>query len=219
MSPTPRHMALGVFVAAALALTSEPARAGVMAIGVEPFAGAVSLDPHLADYQWDAGTHPVWGLGLRADGPFLAAGARFWSTGATQDASLPGDILELDVGLRAAEAFGEVRIASVAGFRLGAAARGGVLRIAWSPDRLDVTGSGPDPVVVAFDPVHETIWGAGLAIRRGLPAGLDVAVGIDRSWFRLDTAHRRGAEIVNDRETFASWMTTLAVSRRIFSSP
>ena len=52
----------------------------------------------------------------------------------------------------------------------------------------------------------------GLELRGTLPQQLALAVQAEQSTFALDTAHRRGSEIVFDRERFYSWSFWLQVS-------
>jgi hypothetical protein len=204
----------GIALAGGVAFPAD-ALPGAPRLGIEPFGGVLALDPALDDYRWDAGPRPVGGITLRADAARLGGGARVWGTGTTQRAALLDESVALDVGLLAFDGFVEARLASIAGFDLGAAGRLGALRISWSPDRLAIDAGGGSPVSVAFDPIVETTWGAGLGVRRGIPGGFELSVGAERTWFRLDTAHRRGDEIVTERTTFANWLATVAVTRRL----
>jgi hypothetical protein len=182
-------------------------------VGIEPFAGAVALDAHLGDYEWETSPQAVWGAALRADFARFAAGLRFRSAGTAQRAAWPGEEHSLDVSLRSLEGFGTVRLASVAGVGLSAGGHVGRLRLGWSPDRLAIGEAGSEPLSIAFDPIMESLAGAGLEARRALPSGFELALTVDRTWFRLDTAHRRGDEIVEARETFGNWYFTASITR------
>lgn len=210
-----RTVALGLVLAAALP-TAVSARPGVP-LSLAPFAGAVSLDPHLSDFRWDTTVRPAWGLAGFASFGRVAPGLRFWRSSTTQATGIPGDDTSLDVSLTGFEATAAVRMVSVAGFRLLATGNAGVMRMAWSPSSLALQVGLAEPVTVDFAPVTEGIFGAGLTVRRELFAGFDLAVGAERSWFRLDTAHRRGNEIVEDRETFGNWAARVEVSRPILN--
>jgi hypothetical protein len=214
--PTVRPGALSGAALGALALTGAvaiPATALPVAVGIEPFAGAVALDAHLGDYEWDTSPRAVWGAALRADFTRFGAGARFRSAGTAQRAAWPGEERSLDVSLRSLEGFATVRLASVAGIGLSAGGHAGLLRLGWSPDRLTIDGAGSEPLAVRFDPITEGLAGAGLEARRALLSGFELAVTVDRTWFRLDTAHRRGDEIVEARETFGNWYLTASITR------
>jgi hypothetical protein len=38
---------------------------------------------------------------------------------------------------------------------------------------------------------------------------------VDHTWFQLDTAHRVGSEIVEDRETFGNWTARVELTHRV----
>ena len=206
---------LGLVLAAALP-TAASARPGA-SLSLAPFAGAISLDSRLADYRWDTAVRPAWGLAGFASLGRVAPGVRFWRSSTTQSTGIPGDDTALDVSLTGFEATAAVRMVSLAGFRLLATGSAGVMRMAWSPSSLALDVGLAEPVTVGFAPVTEGIFGAGLTVRRGLFAGFDLAVGAERSWFKLDTAHRRGTEIVEDRETFGNWAARVELSRPILN--
>ena len=48
-----------------------------------------------------------------------------------------------------------------------------------------------------------------------LVGGLEASVGVDRTWFRLDTTHRAGDEIVREREPFGNWTARVELTHRI----
>lgn len=210
-----RTAAVGLVLAAALP-TAASARPGVP-LSLAPFAGAVSLDSHLADFRWDTAVRPAWGLAGFASLGRVTPGVRFWRSSTTQSTGIPGDDTSLDVSLTGFEATAAVRMGSLAGFRLLATGNAGILRMAWSPSSLALEVGLAEAVAVEFAPVTEGIFGAGVTLRRELFAGFDLAVGAERSWFRLDTAHRRGNEIVEDRETFGNWAARVEVSRPILN--
>jgi hypothetical protein len=210
-----RTAALGIVLAAAVP-TAASARPGVP-LSLAPFAGAVALDSHLSDYRWNTAVQPAWGLAGYAALGRVTPGIRFWRSSTTQATGIPGDDTALDVALTGFEATAAVRMASYAGFRLLATGSAGLMRISWSPSSLSLDVGLAEPVTADFAPVTEGIFGAGLAVHRGLFAGFDLAVGAERSWFRLDTAHRRGNEIVEDRETFGNWAARVELSRPVLN--
>jgi hypothetical protein len=146
----------------------------------------------------------------------LAGGARVWRASTRQSTGIPGDDRALRVSLTGIEALGEARLFSVLGIRVLGTGAAGLLRLDWSPRELSIADGFAGDVVVEFEPVHEWTGAAGLALRRAIPLGLQVALGAVRSWFGLDTAHRRGAEIVEERELFGSWTGRVEITRRLF---
>jgi hypothetical protein len=84
--------------------------------------------------------------------------------------------------------------------------------MSWAPDRLTLaTGGGP--VTVDLVPVDTWIAGGGVALQRALLPRWTVDLQLDRRIFGLDTAHRSGAGIVNQRESFGDWSARLEVAR------
>lgn len=209
------------FVMAALATAgllgaAASARAETVALDAGPWIGVLALDPHLADYRWETEARTVWGVGAMASAQRLAGGLRVWRASTRQSTGIPGDDRQLRVGLTGVEAIGEARLLSFAGVRLLATGSAGLLRLDWSPRELLLDDGLGATTVVRFEPVHEASAGAGLALRRALPAGLQIALGAERTWFGLDTAHRRGSEIVEEREIFGSWTGRVEITRRWF---
>jgi hypothetical protein len=217
---SPSYVAAAKAALPAAVLALLPAAAGA-APGVDvvlaPFGGAVSLDSRLSDYRWDTDVRPAWGLAGFASLGRVEPGVRVWRASTAQGTGIPGDETALDVSLTGFEATAAVRLAGVAGFRLLGTGSAGLLRIGWSPSSLAIDAGGGGPITVRFDPVTEPVFGAGLAVRRGVGAGFELGVGLERSWFRLDTAHRAGTAIVEDRETFGNWTARLVLSRSILN--
>jgi hypothetical protein len=207
-----REAALAVWMLGA----ATPVAAESAAVDVGPWVGVLALDPHLADYRWETGVRTVWGAAAIASTRRFAAGARAWRTSTRQGTGIPGDDRALRVGLTGVEGIGEARLLSFADVRLLATASAGLLRLDWSPRELSLEDGLATAETVTFDPVHEASAGMGLALRRAVPFGFQVAVGAERTWFRMDTAHRRGAEIIEEREVFGSWTGRVEITRRLF---
>lgn len=204
-------------VAAALAVAcfawSRPAAAAAR-VSAGPWGGVLLLDPHLADYRWETDPRPVWGAAGIASAGRLAGGARIWRATTRQATGIPGDTRTFGVSLTGIEGTGEITLLSLAGFRMAATGSAGVIRFAWSPRQLTIDDAIlGEPVVVTADPIHEASFGAGVALRRPLPWGLEAAGSLTRIRFGLDTSHRRGAEIVEERETFGSWTARVEIAR------
>ncbi|MGH2570898.1 MAG: hypothetical protein ACRDGR_06715 [bacterium] len=216
----PRHRRLiarrPAAAAAALALSVAPAPAFGWSVSVAPSGGVLLLDPALENYRWDISARPLWGLAATASRGRAEAGFRVWRSGTTQATGIPGETFAPDVGLTVAEVIGGWSVARGAGIALLASASAGMLHLGWSPDRatLDPFGVG-SPVEVSFDPITEWTGGVGISARRGVAGGLGLALGVERSWFRLDTTHRAGDEIVGRRETFGQWIVRAELTHRV----
>ncbi len=88
------------------------------------------------------------------------------------------------------------------------------LQLGWSPDEVVVSPSGSgSEVTKRFAPVHEWTGGAGAAVERALPGPWRAGVQVERRVFGLDTAHRAGATVVMDRESFGEWSARLELAR------
>ena len=223
-NPTPNSPALRRF-ASACAVTAclgagipaDAAAEQLASVHVAPYGGAFALDSSLNDFRFDTNLAPLYGVHAFANVGRLAPGVRVWRSSSQQDTGIPGDDTQLDVSLTVVEATAAVRLAKIAGFRLLASGSAGTLSMSWTPAELEVDLGLAEPTVVEFSRVSETIWGAGVTVRRSVLAGFDVAVGADRTWFQLDTAHRRGNEIVTSRDTFGNWTARLELSRSLFA--
>jgi hypothetical protein len=199
----------------AFAVLGATAASAQTSVHIGPFAGTIALDSHLADYRWDTRARTVWGAAGRADaGPF-GAGARIWRASTRQSTGIPGEDVAPEVKLTATELLGEARLARLAGFRLIGMGSVGRLHLGYSPDRLALDDGAGGSIEVAFDPITEWTGGVGLGLRRTVPLGLEASIAVEHGWFRLDTAHRAGDEIVEDRETFGSWTGRVELTHRI----
>jgi hypothetical protein len=180
-----------------------------MEIGV--VVGGIALDPHLEDYRWD--TAPALQSGAHATvlrGRF-GAGARVWRSSTTQASGIPGEDTAPQVGMTGVEVTGQVRAGSVRGIELWGSLHGGRLFLGYDPESLtfDVGGS---PVTVVYEPIAEWDYGLGAALRGELGSHMALALQADLTSFSLDTAHRRGDEIVESRERFSTWNLRAQVS-------
>ena len=99
-----------------------------------------------------------------------------------------------------------MRAVSLVGVELSVLAHTGILHLGYDPDRLsyDPSGTGSQ-ITVEYKPITEWEFGGGIELRRELTGYMALAVQADTSTFALDTAHRRGGEIVEERERFLSW--------------
>lgn len=220
--PTPnssalRRLAGACGLAACFGAGAATAAAEQLSVNVAPYGGALALDSSLRDFRFETNTSPLYGLHAFVNFGRLVPGVRVWRSSSQQNTGIPGDDTQLDVSLTAVEATAAVRLAKIAGFRLLANGSAGTISMSWTPAELEVDLGLAEPTVVEFSRVSETIWGAGITVRRSVLAGFDVAVGADRTWFQLDTAHRRGNEIVTSRDTFGNWTARVELSRSLFA--
>ena len=202
-------------VAAGVTLAASVARAdGQFTLG--PTAGVLFLDSHLADFRWETDPRPVWGVSALASTGRWAGGARVSRASTRQATGIPGDDRTLDVSWTGVDAIGEARVATFVGARLLTTASLGMARFAWSPSELSIGDAlGGSPVVVDFKPIRELEGGVGLALRRSLAWGLEASAAAEHGWFSLEASHRRGGEIVTERETFGSWTGRVEITRRL----
>lgn len=179
-------------------------------LSVAGLAGSTQPDPGLADYQWDVTPHLAWGMKAMAGSGRFGWGLRFWRSRTTQDLGVANEP-DPAVTSTTVELIGSARLGSVAGIELSAFAGGGWLRLAWTPDQATLdTGAGTTEV--RFTPVDEWIAGAGLGLRRGLAGPWSLGVEADHRRYALDTAHRAGAAIVEERTGFGEWSARMDVT-------
>jgi hypothetical protein len=181
-------------------------------VGVGALVGALAFDASLDDYRWDV--DPALQTGAQAvvfRGRF-GAGARLWRAHTTQATGIPGETQSPRVNLTALEALAQGRIVSYRGVALWGLVHGGRLFLAYDPDQMTVDPGVGAPITVAFESIDEWDYGLGVEIRGDLTAQL--ALGLQAEWtsFSLDTAHRRGDEIVESRERFDQWSLRAQVS-------
>lgn len=180
-----------------------------IAVGVT--GGYVQPDASLSDYRWDASGRASWGLEAVAGLGRLDTGLRYLSWRSRQGTGIPGFPESPAVRVSRLEFLVRVQALSGAGFRLLGTGALGRVHLGYSPDRLRIdTGSGP--VEVAFPPVDDWSGALGMAVERDLGRRWNAGAEIERSLFALDTAHRSGDEIVEDRTTFASWNLRVRLS-------
>lgn len=211
-----RHLA-GLALAGGLTALCAPARAASRSpvwIEAGPAMGGISLDADLAGYRWDTRPAAQWGGRVLAGrGPF-ALGLGAWRAGTTQGTGLAGDVAPLDVTLTTVTALALVRVAAPLGCELRLGGEAGRLRASWDPGTLAVDTGGGAMVEVAFDDVDEWCVGVTAEVQRDLGRGLAATVQADWSSFALDTAHRRGDEIVLERERFGAWAARVQLAWR-----
>ncbi len=203
------HRAAAALAVWLLATAAAAARADTDAawrLTVGPTVGVLLLDPHLADYRWDTGPTLQTGAEAVLSRGRFGVGTRVLLSSTTQASGIPGETQAPRVALTGFEILTQVRALSVRGVELWGTAQGGRLHMGYDPDQLTFSPGGlTEPVTVAYDPVSEWDFGFGLEIRGRLTRQVALALQADGSSFSLDTAHRRGSEIIESRERFTSW--------------
>ena len=176
-------------------------------------AGAVALDNNLTNYRWS--TTPRFETGIEAAliwGRF-AAGARVLHTNTTQATGIPGETTTPQVSLVGTELVGQYRVLSYRGVSLSGSAHGGMMHMGYNPDRLtfDAGGIAP-PISVSYKPIWEPVFGVGVVVGGHLTDHLALGLQAEQSTFSLDTSHRLGNQIIEERERFYNWSLRLRIS-------
>jgi len=197
-----------------LILLAVPAQAGAgwwLSTGVG--AGAVSPDQSLANYRWDTTPASLYALQATAGRGRFAGGLRLSRWATTQGTGLNLDQPDPRVRLTSFDVVAQGRLVTWAGFQLWASGSVGRVGLSYTPDELILaTGLPGGDLEVNYDPITETVLGYGLELRRNFGSKLAVSLLGERTGFALDTRHRRGDEIVNERETFSNWSIRLQLS-------
>ncbi len=191
----------------------QPARANTswqFDVGYE--AGSVGYDQDLNNYRWD--TTPTWRWGAHAlvRHGWLATGLRLRRSATTQASGIPGETRSPDVNITSAQWVSQFRGFAWLGFEFWGSGHVGRVHMGYNPDRMEFDVGAGEPVVVNFDPVDEWEFGYGINVRRQVTGDIGLALGAERTSFALDTAHRAGDEIIEQRERFDSWDVSLSLS-------
>jgi hypothetical protein len=189
---------------------TEDAPAARWRAWVAPTVGALALDPHLGDYRWDTSISVQPGIRAGVQHARWAAAVRTSWAGTEQATGVIGETADPDVHMTQLDLALEGRVVSLRGVDLWGSAHGGKLFLGYEPGEMTVDAGGT-PVTVTFDPITEWCWGFGAAFRRDLTQHLALGLQVDQTTFRMDTAHRRGDEIVEARESFSNWSLALAL--------
>ncbi len=168
--------------------------------------GAVSPDQNLADFRWDTRPATQYALQAITGHGRWAGGLRYSRWATTQGTGLDQADPDPRVQLKTLELVGQVRLVELAGFEFWGTAAAGRVDLSYTPDQLTIaTGTAAGDITVNYEPITETSLGFGLEIRRNFSRSLTAALQAERSGFSLDTSHRRGTEIVLERQKFANW--------------
>ncbi len=177
--------------------------------------GSMVFDDHLADYGWQSHPGSYRGGELGARHGSWSGGLRVWQTRGLQSLWIDEQDFSPELSLTGVELFVGARLIQAWGNELWLGGQLGRLRIAYDPERLSLADLGLGVTdVVEFAPITEWCAGGGLALGRSLGRNLGLNLAADYLGFALDTEHRRGEEILKDRETFGNWRLSLALSWR-----
>jgi hypothetical protein len=180
--------------------------------------GATRPDSDLSNYRWDVGGKFTWGGEAILGNGSWGTGVRIWNWSTTQSTGILGAQTSPTVSLRSVQLVGQFRPFSLMGFRTFAFGSFGRVRLGYSPDRITLNVEGvSEPVVVNFEPVNEWILGLGAGVERSLAHGIALGMEVERSTFSLDTVHRSGDAIVEDRESFKNWNLRFRLSLELRS--
>ena len=175
--------------------------------------GGVMVDRDLENYRWETKPARLTGVEMTLSRGRFAAGARLWGSHTSQASGIPGETQAPRVNLTGLGAVARVRALKLNVVELWGTGYAGRLHFGYEPDRLTFDPGGvAEPVTVEYAPISEWEFGYGAQVRTELVRQLAVAVEVGRSAFALDTAHRRGDEIVQSREWFHSWTIQLQIS-------
>jgi hypothetical protein len=176
-------------------------------------AGALSPDQSLADYRWETSPTALYALQAIAGRGRFATGLRLSRWATTQGTGLDSPESDPQVGLTQLDLIGQLRLVEFAGFQFWGSALVGRVNVSYTPDQLVIEAGVPgQDIVVDYKPITETSLGLGLEIKRDFGRRLTAAVVAERATFSLDTSHRRGSEIVSQRQQFVNWSLRLQVS-------
>jgi len=177
-----------------------------MRLAIGAIIGGIAFDPSLDDYRWDVSPAMQSGAQATLYWKRLAAGARLWRAHTTQASGIPGETQAPRVNLTGVEFTAGARALSIRGVELWGSAYAGRLLLGYDPDQLTFDSGGiGEPITVAYQPIDEWDVGAGIALRREIARQMSLALETTATSFALDTAHRRGSEIVEARERFYTW--------------
>jgi hypothetical protein len=210
--------ALLLAVELAVPALPRPAAAGLPDVSdltwsLSALGGATQFDSHLTDYRWDADPRAAWGLQSTLETGRFMMGARVLRTRTTQSSGIPGETSAPNVRLTSLEGLAGWRLATFAGVDLFGTAGVGWAHLGYDPDHMAFTPlSGTTEVEVHFAPIDTWTAAAGLRLRRPLVSSLAVGLQLERSYFALDTAHRNGATVEEQRETFGNWGARVELS-------
>lgn len=193
--------------------TPAPAEDSGWRLDLGATAGAIQLDQDLRDYRWDTGPIPAYTLQAQALHGRYGLGLAYGTSQTVQGTGIPGESTQPRVDLHSFEARASARILQWAGMEFWGQLYGGRILMQYQPESLVLSAPGGGaPIEVHFDPIHEWTGGIGASIRHEFQGVFALSAQAGYSTFALDTAHRRGLEIVEQRDRFHNWSLGLGAS-------
>ena len=202
-----------LLLALCLLLGTARADATPLRWGVSPSAGGVLLDSDLDNYRWDVKPHAAWGIeAWAAQGPF-ELGLVLDRATTRQSTGIPGESFAPDVRMTTLALRGRYVAGSWWGLEPFTQVQAGRMHMGWSPDgaELDVLG-GTTPVQVNYEPLDTWRLGVGVGIRHWLTSRLALGLQMEHTSFSLETLHRNGDTIEEQRERFGNWQWGVQMS-------
>ncbi len=182
-------------------------------LAVGPSVGVQVFDDNLANYRWDTKPAVVTGLQVTLYRGWLAGGIRMGRSHTRQVTGIPGETRAPQVNKTDVVFTGHVRALEYRIFELWGSISGGGMFLGYDPDRMTFEIGGiADPVTVSYEAVSTWQYGLGTGLRSKITRHAALSLEVERSTFSLDTAHRRGDEIVYARQSFSNWQFSVGVS-------
>ncbi len=176
-------------------------------------AGAVNPDQSLDNYRWDTRPAALFAAEAIAGRGRFAGGVRLTRWQTHQGTGLALAEPDPRVRLTSVDFLGQVRVLERAGWQLWGTALIGQMGLRYAPDQTIIpTGVPGGDITVHYDPIDEMNLGLGLALKRDFGDQVSAALLAEQSRFSLDTSHRRGDEIVFERQEFVNWSYRLQIS-------
>lgn len=174
---------------------------------------AIVYDGGLADYRWDVRPHSALCVHASALRERWAMGVILRTTSTSQATGLAGTPDSPRVSLNCVEVQTAYRLFEWRRVQLWTQAQGGRLMMRYSPERLSVSPpDGSGPIEIDFAPIDEWTGGFSAALRREFFGTMALSARVGYWAFSLDTSHRRGSEIVQERRGFSNWCLGLSAS-------
>jgi hypothetical protein len=184
-------------------LVASPVEAGPR-IELSTVGGATFLDQSLADFQWEITPRVSWGGQAAVRIGRTALGVRLLRQGTEQDTGLI-DPPATSVGRTSVDVVARFTAARILGTDAWLGASAGWMHLGFSPDEAVIDLPSGSDITVEFDPINEAVFGLGAGVSKEVAPRWAIGLGAERTLFGLDTAHRRGDDIVETRESFGDW--------------
>ena len=206
----------GGVVAFASATKAYAVSPGRFSVGVS--GGLLLPDADLADYRWDRTPTSTWGIEGMAGLGNWEAGLRLRGWRTNQETGIPGTSASPDVRLWSPELVAGRKLVALGGTELWGRAHVGRVFVSYDPDELTLTlPDDTEPLTVRFSDVDDWGFGGEVSLRKTLGEVWDVSGGLEHRVFMLNTVHRAGEAVEEERRAFGQWTFTLRLTRILWS--